>query len=70
MFEDVAATRALILSFLAGMSTLLGAFIIFITNKKSEKLVTISLGFAGGVMISVSFTDLMPNANILLAAYY
>ena len=69
MFEDVAAIRALILSFLAGMSTLLGAFIIFITNKKSEKLVTISLGFAGGVMISVSFTDLMPNANILLAAY-
>ena len=69
MFEDVAATRALILSFLAGMSTLLGAFIIFLTNKKSEKLVTISLGFAGGVMISVSFTDLMPNANILLAAY-
>lgn len=69
MFEDIAATRALILSFLAGMSTLLGAFIIFLTNKKSEKLVTISLGFAGGVMISVSFTDLMPNANILLAAY-
>lgn len=34
MFEDVAATRALILSFLAGMSTLLGAFIIFLTNKK------------------------------------
>lgn len=68
MFED-AALRALTLSFLAGMSTLLGALIIFITKKKSEKLVTISLGFAGGVMISVSFTDLLPNANELLAGY-
>lgn len=65
MFEN-AAIRALTLSFLAGMSTLLGALIIFITNKKSELLVTVSLGFAGGVMISVSFTDLLPNANILL----
>lgn len=68
MFED-AAFRALILSFLAGMSTLLGAVIIFFTKKKNEKLVTISLGFAGGVMISVSFTDLLPNANALLTQY-
>lgn len=68
MFE-AAALRALILSFFAGMSTLLGALIIFLTNKKSEKLVTISLGFAGGVMISVSFTDLLPNANALLTEY-
>ena len=68
MFE-AAALRALVLSFFAGMSTLLGALIIFVMNKKSEKLVTISLGFAGGVMISVSFTDLLPNANALLSQY-
>ena len=66
---ESSALRALILSFMAGMSTLLGALIIFVTNKKSEKLVTISLGFAGGVMISVSFTDLLPNANVLLTQY-
>ena len=68
MFE-AAALRALVLSFFAGMSTLLGALIIFVMNKKSEKLVTISLGFAGGVMISVSFTDLLPNANTLLTQH-
>lgn len=68
MFNDP-AVRALTFSFLAGMSTLLGAVIIFFTKKKSEKLVTISLGFAGGVMISVSFTDLLPNANHLLTEY-
>ncbi len=69
MFED-AALRALILSFFAGMSTLLGALTIFFANKKSEKLVTVSLGFAGGVMLSVSFTDLLPNATQLLSEYY
>ena len=69
MFEDV-ALRALILSFFAGMSTLLGALTIFFANKKSEKLVTVSLGFAGGVMLSVSFTDLLPNATQLLSEYY
>ena len=69
MFED-AALRALVLSFFAGMSTLLGALTIFFANKKSEKLVTVSLGFAGGVMLSVSFTDLLPNATQLLTEYY
>lgn len=61
--------RALILSFGAGLSTLLGVFIIFFTKGKNEKLITISLGFAAGIMISVSFTDLLPNANQLLIEY-
>lgn len=69
MLLDENSLRALLLSFMAGMSTLLGALIVFITKKKSERLVSISLGFAGGVMISVSFTDLLPNANELLQNY-
>ncbi len=64
MLDD--SIRALILSFGAGLSTLIGAFIIFFTKGKNEKLITISLGFAAGIMISVSFTDLLPNANTLL----
>ncbi|HHX56966.1 MAG TPA: zinc transporter ZupT, partial [Clostridiales bacterium] len=59
---------ALILSIAAGLSTVLGALIVFISKGKSEKMLSISLGFAGGIMISVSFTDLFPNANILLSA--
>lgn len=59
--------RALLLSLGAGLSTLLGALIIVVTKQKNERLVTISLGFAAGVMISVSFTDLFPNANELIA---
>lgn len=54
--------RALLFSLAAGLSTLLGALVIVFTKKKSEKLVTVSLGFAGGVMISVSFWDMLPEA--------
>lgn len=66
MLFDNSSIIALILSFLAGMSTLIGAFIVFVTKRRSEKLVSMSLGFAGGVMISVSFLDLIPNAEELL----
>lgn len=69
MILDNDSLRALLLSFMAGMSTLLGALVVFITKKKSERLVSVSLGFAGGVMISVSFTDLLPNAHTLLQNY-
>lgn len=65
MFSE-SAIRALLLSVGAGLSTLLGALIIFIAPKNSEKVLAISLGFAAGVMISVSFTDLFPNAMELL----
>lgn len=61
MFEPQ-ALRALLLSTLAGMSTLIGAVVVIFTKGKSEKLISASLGFAAGVMISVSFTDLYPNA--------
>lgn len=57
------AVRALLLSFAAGLSTLLGALVVFFTKTKSQKLLAISLGFAAGVMLSVSFTDLYPNAR-------
>lgn len=56
-----------ILSFIAGMSTLLGAFIIYFDNKKSSKIITGSLSFAAGIMITVSITDLLPNSyNMIL----
>jgi len=63
---DIAALRALIMSVAAGLSTLIGALIIFISRKDNEKLVSTSLGFAAGIMLSVSFTDLFPNAEALL----
>lgn len=67
MFSDPSA-RALILSFLAGMATLAGAVVIFFSKTKNERLLSVSLGFAAGIMLSVSFTDLFPNAERLFEA--
>lgn len=61
---------ALALSFLAGISTVLGAIIAFATKKKSDKAITVALGFSAGVMICVSFTDLFPYAEEALINSY
>jgi len=60
---------AFILSFLAGISTVIGAFIIFFDKNKNNKVVVVSLSFAAGVMICVSLTDLLPNSfNMILSS--
>lgn len=59
---------ALLFAAAAGFSTLFGALVVFITKKKNEKLVSVSLGFAAGVMISVTFSDLLPNSGAMLSS--
>lgn len=68
MFENP-AIRALILASIAGAATLLGALSIIFVKKKNEKALAISLGFAAGVMLSVSFTDLFPAAKELISSH-
>lgn len=53
---------AFILSFLAGISTVIGALVIFFDKRKNNKIVEVSLSFAAGVMMCVSLTDLLPNS--------
>lgn len=60
--NHLGALHALLLSLGAGLSTLLGALVVVFVKKRSEKLVPVSLGFAAGVMLSVSFTDMFPAA--------
>lgn len=57
---------AFILTFLAGISTMIGTIFIFIKKKDSNKIALCSLSFAAGVMICVSITDLMPESINLL----
>lgn len=59
-----------LLTTLAGLSTLLGSIIIFFSNKKNDSIIISSLGFASGVMIIVSFIDLIPNSFILFNKNY
>ncbi|MGE4272907.1 MAG: zinc transporter ZupT [Desulfitobacterium sp.] len=68
MFDE-RALIALLLSLIAGMATLLGAAIIFITKSKSERILSASLGFAAGVMLSVSFLDLWAQSQASLVQY-
>ena len=60
----------LLLSTLAGLSTVIGAIIVFFNKTKNEKFLTFSLGFSAGVMITVSFTDLFPTAEESISKYH
>lgn len=60
----------LITSF-AGLSTMIGAILIFFKFRNTDKVVSASLAFAAGVMLTVSITDLIPSSiNGLLEIYY
>lgn len=54
------------LTIIAGFSTMIGMFAIFINKKKHNKIILSSLSFASGVMITVSIIDLIPESIILL----
>jgi len=61
---------AFLLTFLAGISTMLGTILIFFKIKKERKIITASLAFASGVMICVSLIDLIPESLSLLSNYF
>ena len=58
------------LSLLAGLSTILGAFMVFFSKSKSKRLITFALSFSAGVMVTISFTDLLPTASDTLDKIY
>ena len=60
---DHSGLWALLLATAAGMSTMIGAVIIFLTKTKSEKLISGAMGFAAGMMITVSLIELYPTAR-------
>lgn len=60
----MSVSYALLVSFLAGMSTLLGGIIIFfkIKEDKINKFITFCLAFSLAIMIGISITDLIPSS--------
>ncbi|TET20364.1 zinc transporter ZupT [Candidatus Bathyarchaeota archaeon] len=50
---------ALLLSFLAGISTTIGAVVAFFIKKPTHGILGLTLGFSAGVMINVSFVELL-----------
>lgn len=53
--------HALTLTTLAGLSTGLGGLVVFFFHRPGAKLMAFSLGFAGGVMLTVSLSDMLPH---------
>ena len=60
----------LLMTFLAGLATILGGFITFFVNKNNMKVLSLGLGFSAGVMIFVALTEIMHSAQDLLVAYF
>lgn len=54
---------ALGLTLLAGLSTGIGGLIAFVTKDTNKKFLAICLGFSAGVMIYVSFMEILPEAT-------
>ena len=54
---------AFILTTLAGLSTGIGSLIAFVAHKTNKKFLCFSLGLSAGVMIYVSFMEMMPSAK-------
>lgn len=57
---------ALILSTIAGLSTVLGGFVTFFIKENSLKFLSFGLGLSAGVMLFVSLVDLYPKSCEML----
>ncbi len=60
----------LLMTMIAGFATVIGGFITFLVKKNNLKVLSLGLGFSAGVMIFVSFTEILSTAEGLLKEYY
>lgn len=63
---------ALLISTIAGLSTMLGSLVIFFKfqEKNINKFITASLAFSLAIMIGISITDLIPESTFILLKNY
>lgn len=59
-----------LLSFLAGLATVIGGFITFVIKKDDLRMLSLGLGFSAGVMIFLSMTEIKSDAEELLLKYF
>ncbi|MGE4564847.1 MAG: zinc transporter ZupT [Victivallaceae bacterium] len=58
------------LSLFAGLATGIGSCLAFFSNRSDTRFLAVSLGFSGGVMIYISLTELLGQANHKLVEIY
>lgn len=54
---------AFLLTLFAGLSTSIGALIAFFSHAKNEKMLSLGMGFSAGVMIYVSFVEILKKSS-------
>lgn len=57
---------AFLMTLIAGLSTGIGSLIAFIAKSANTKFLSVSLGFSAGVMVYVSFVEILPKGMSLL----
>ncbi|EPI8488398.1 zinc transporter ZupT, partial [Campylobacter jejuni] len=53
---------AILLTLFAGFSTAIGSTIAFFSRKDDLRVLSLGLGFSAGVMIYISFMEILPTA--------
>jgi ZIP family zinc transporter len=61
---------ALIITLLAGLATAIGGAVAFVIKPGNMKALSVGLGFSAGVMIFLSFSEILPEAKTMLAAHF
>lgn len=61
---------AFLLTSIAGLSTMIGSLLIFVKVKNINKIIANALLFASGVMITVSYVDLIPESSLIVNDYF
>jgi zinc transporter, ZIP family len=67
IFEHQNVLMAFGLTLFAGLSTGIGSTIAFFTKTTNTKFLSVSLGFSAGVMIYVSFVEILPKSMEIMA---
>lgn len=70
MFIPQNFVPAMLITLFAGLATTIGGAIAFVVKKNSLKALSVGMGFSAGVMIFLSLTEMVPEANILLTKHF
>lgn len=61
---------ALLMTLFAGLATVVGGFFTFFIKRDNIRGLSVGLGFSAGVMIFLSFTEIIKNSNTMLIKYF
>jgi len=70
MLDQQTIIFAFILTMIAGLSTGIGSLIALVAKRTNTKFLCVSLGFSAGVMLYLSFMEMLPTAKEELTQYF